>query len=222
MCTVHAVWQNDCARITWQILGPVLDSLRKACYKAVLVHSLGLVQPIVELAGLAPLASWILAWPCSLIISQGLLVWCVLRQCKERKIISIDFQLEPAVCMFDKFHFQSVTSIPKCRVMFSESKNICQLTSTFFLKILPQCHMSSSTCYFNFECVNWQVVIFFTSHTTLSNSKLCMSIDVHFYFMQVFACQMSKPCKNFVKDACKEPTLDPNVNNFISNPTCCH
>ena len=33
----------------------------------------------------------------------------------------------------------------------------------------------------------------------MSKFKLCVSIDVHFLFVQVFACQMSKTSKNFVK-----------------------
>ena len=33
----------------------------------------------------------------------------------------------------------------------------------------------------------------------VSISRLCMSIDVHFVFVQVFACQKRETCKNFVK-----------------------
>ena len=33
----------------------------------------------------------------------------------------------------------------------------------------------------------------------MSKFKLCMSSDVHFIFVQVFACQMPKTCINFVK-----------------------
>ena len=34
----------------------------------------------------------------------------------------------------------------------------------------------------------------------MSNSILCMSIDVYFFEVQVFVCQMLKTCKIFVKD----------------------
>jgi hypothetical protein len=34
----------------------------------------------------------------------------------------------------------------------------------------------------------------------MSKFKLCMSIDVHFMFEQVIACQISKTCKIFIKN----------------------
>ena len=43
------------------------------------------------------------------------------------------------------------------------------------------------------------MVFFFTNHSYVSKSILCVSIDVHFIFVQIFACQMSKTYKNFVK-----------------------
>ena len=41
--------------------------------------------------------------------------------------------------------------------------------------------------------------IFLHESHYMSNSTSCISNDMHFIFMQVFACQMSKTCKNFVK-----------------------
>ena len=36
----------------------------------------------------------------------------------------------------------------------------------------------------------------------MSNSKFCVIIEVHPFFVQVLVCQMSKTCKNFVKNTC--------------------
>ena len=64
-------------------------------------------------------------------------------------------------------------------------------------------------CHLNVTCLGIHVIsiskcqlacgFFFHKSHYMSHSKLCMSIDVHFIFVQVSACQMSKACKNFVK-----------------------
>ena len=50
-------------------------------------------------------------------------------------------------------------------------------------------------------------VDYFTKY--IGPPKSCASIDVQFIFVQVFACQMSKTCKNFVKNT---HCLGPHVN----------
>ena len=95
------------------------------------------------------------------------------------------------VCMFDKFH---LTFNFKSKV--SCDKNECQLTSTFLLK-----------CHFNVTCPVVCVIskcqltygFFLDKSHYMSKFELCVSIDVHFIFVQVFTCQMPKTCKNFVK-----------------------
>ena len=48
-------------------------------------------------------------------------------------------------------------------------------------------------------------VFFLHKSKYVSISKLCVSIDVHSYLVQIFACQKKKTCKNFVKHIhCKE------------------
>ena len=70
---------------------------------------------------------------------------------------------------------------------------VCPLTSTFFSKRSPQCHMSSSI-YVSFQFLKCQLTCCFFLHKShyMSKSKMCMSIDVKFIFVQVFACQNVK------------------------------
>jgi hypothetical protein len=118
--------------------------------------------------------------------------------------------------------------------MIFSKKNECQLTSTFSSKISPQYHMPGRTCQFNFQGVNWHVVLFFTSHTTCQILNCaCKLINVH--FMQILSyqmfflfflfwdrrptqpppkwiknkktCQLSKTCKSFVKKLHANPHL---------------
>jgi hypothetical protein len=93
-----------------------------------------------------------------------------------------------SMCMFDIFHLTFNFKSKVARDVF-KNKNECQLTSTFSSKMSPQCHMPSNTCGF----------LLHKSHY-MSKSKLCMSIDMHFNFVPVFVCQISKTCKNFVKN----------------------
>jgi hypothetical protein len=41
----------------------------------------------------------------------------------------------------------------------------------------------------------------------MSNSKLCVAIDMHLVFVQVLACQMLKTCKSLVKKLHANPQL---------------
>ena len=53
-----------------------------------------------------------------------------------------------AVCMFGNFYLTfNFKSKVSCDVF--KNKNECRLTSTFFSKILSQCHMPNSTCHCN-------------------------------------------------------------------------
>ena len=70
-----------------------------------------------------------------------------------------------SVCMFDKFHLMFNFKSKVSHDIF-KNKNECHLTSTSSSKMLPQCHMPSSTCHFNLQSVNWCVVSSFTSHST--------------------------------------------------------
>ena len=63
-------------------------------------------------------------------------------------------------------------------MIFSKTKMNVIWHLQFLLKSSPHCHMSHTTHHFNLERVNWHVV--FPSH--ISNSKSCISINVHFYF----------------------------------------
>ena len=89
-------------------------------------------------------------------------------------------------------------SNPNCHMMFSKTQNECQLTSTFSSTMSPQCHMLGA-CVIQFLNVNWGVVFFLHESHYMSNSTLCVLNDVHFKIVQVFVCQMSKTCKNFVR-----------------------
>jgi hypothetical protein len=79
------------------------------------------------------------------------------------------------------------------------SPGLMGMASTFFLK-----------CHFNVTCLIVCVIFkflkcqltygfFFDKSHYMSKFKLCVSMDVHFYFVQVFARQKPKTCKNFVK-----------------------
>ena len=103
-----------------------------------------------------------------------------------------------SMCMFDNFQLTCNFKSKVSRDVF-KYKNECQSTSTF----LPKCHL-------NVICLVVRVISvckvlidawFFFLHKShyMSISKLCMSIDMHFIFVRVFACQISKTCKNFVK-----------------------
>ena len=102
------------------------------------------------------------------------------------------------MCMFDKFH---LTSNFKSKVPHDvfKNKSAWWLRCIVYSKLSPQCHMSSSTSHFKFWSVNWRVVFFGHKSHYMSKSKLCMSINMRFNYVQVFACQMSKTSKNFVK-----------------------
>ena len=106
------------------------------------------------------------------------------------------------MCVFDKFHLSSNFKSRVSRDVF-KNKNEYQLTSTFSFK-----------CHLNVICLIVRVisfceasidVSFFFLHKShyVSKSKLCVSIDVHFIFVRVFACQISKTCKFF----CQKHTL---------------
>jgi hypothetical protein len=99
-----------------------------------------------------------------------------------------------AVCMFDKFHFDIQLQIQSVTWRFQNTK----WRVNWHLRVLLKLHLNvacSGAVSFQFLNVNWRVVFPFTSQIL----KLCVSIDVHFIFVQVFACQVSKTCKNFVK-----------------------
>ena len=59
-------------------------------------------------------------------------------------------------------------------------------------------YMSHVQYYVSFQFPMCRLTRGFFHHKShyMSNSKLCVSIDVHFYFV----CQMSKTCKNFVRN----------------------
>jgi hypothetical protein len=100
------------------------------------------------------------------------------------------------VCMFDNFHLTFNFKSKVSHDVF-KNKNECQLISTFSSKMSPQFHMPCSTCHFNLWSVNWCVGFFLHKAHYMSKFKLCMSIDVHFMFEQVIACQISKTCNFF-------------------------
>ena len=84
-------------------------------------------------------------------------------------------------------HIQSVTW------HFPKTRNGCRLTSTFSSKMSPQCHILPSNMLFQF--LTCQLTCGFSlvkSHTT------CQILSCAYAFC---VCQMSKTCKNFVKNA---------------------
>ena len=111
-------------------------------------------------------------------------------------LICILYCLEQCVCLTN-FIWHTVLN-PKCHVMFSKIKMNINWHLPFFLK----CHFNVTRLVvrvISISKVSIDVWFFFLhkSHY-MSKSTLCVSIDVHFIFMQVFVCQMSKICKNFV------------------------
>jgi hypothetical protein len=135
-------------------------------------------------------------------------------------IASQQYHLQP-VCMFDKFHL-TFNFISKVSRDVFKNKNECQSTSTFSSKISLQCHMpSSSMCHFKFlKCQLTCGFILDKSHY-MSKSKLCVSIDVHFIFVQVFACQNAKTCNFFLVKHTLSPTstLASQLSWHFSKPT---
>jgi len=104
------------------------------------------------------------------------------------------------VCLFDNFHSMFSVNSKVSRDVF-KNKNERQLISTISTKLSPQCHMPSSMCHFNVY-VSIDVWCFFLhkSHY-MSKFRLCLSVDMHLIlFLRFFACQISKTCKNFVKN----------------------
>ena len=82
------------------------------------------------------------------------------------------------VCVFDKFHLTFNFRFKVSRDVF-KNNNECQLTSKFSSKISPQCHMPSNTCHFNFKICQPMCDNLLQKSHYMSNSKLCVSIDIH-------------------------------------------
>ena len=91
------------------------------------------------------------------------------------------------------------TSNPKCHVTFPKTK----MNVHWHLRFLLKCELNV-TCLvvrvISISKVSIDVCLFLHESHCMSKSKLCVSIDVQFIFLQVFTCQMSKTCKNFVKN----------------------
>jgi hypothetical protein len=93
--------------------------------------------------------------------------------------------------MFNKFHLTFNFKSKVSRDVF-KNKNECQSASTFSSKMSLQCHMSNSMCHFRFLKCQLMCGFFFDKSHYMSKYKLCVSIDMHFIFVQVFACQTQK------------------------------
>ena len=108
------------------------------------------------------------------------------------------------------------------------------------LHFLLKCHLNVTclvVCAISMSIDVWVFIFlfFYMSHYTLDSKfvGVIVSIDIHF-FVQVFVCQMSKTCKNFVKNTqcssyarvmpCAIPHNVYVLTNFIwhspSNPKC--
>ena len=104
------------------------------------------------------------------------------------------------------------TSIPKCHVTFSKTK----MNVNGHLHMLLKCHLNV-TCLVVCVISISKVLIdiwFFSSQVIhyMSKSKLCVSIDMHFIFVQVFVCQMPKTCNNSIKNThCMCPSYGPTI-----------
>ena len=99
--------------------------------------------------------------------------------------------------MFDKFHLTfSFKTKMSCVAFHLKGEKICQLTSTYSSKMSPHCHMPSRTCHiYNMSIDVW----FFSSIVALHVIFITCQL-VCFWFVQVFACQISKTCKNLSKN----------------------
>jgi len=101
------------------------------------------------------------------------------------------------VCMFDNFYFTfNLKSKVLCDVFINKMNVDCH--SQFFLR----CHLNVTcllVCVISISKVSINVWFFLHNSHYMSKSKLCVSIDVQFIYVQVFACQMSKTCNIFVK-----------------------
>jgi hypothetical protein len=90
------------------------------------------------------------------------------------------------------------TSNLKCHLTFSKTK----MNVNWHLHFLLKCHLNV-TCLIihRILILNVSIGVYFFLHKShhMSNSKLCISIHMHFLCVQVFPCQMSKTYKNFVK-----------------------
>ena len=118
------------------------------------------------------------------------------------------FHILKPVCMFDKFHLTFNFKSKVSRDVFKNEIE-CQSSSTFSSKMPLQCQMPSSMCHFKFLKFQLTYGFFLDKSHYMSKFKLCVSIDVHFIFVQVFVCQMPKTCKNFVKHIhCLKPCVD--------------
>ena len=91
------------------------------------------------------------------------------------------------------------SSNPKCHMTFSINKKwMSSDTYIFVQNFTLMFHMPSNTCHSQF--VKCQVGFFLHKSHYMSKSKVCVSIDVHFICVWVFACQILKSCKKFVKN----------------------
>ena len=91
-----------------------------------------------------------------------------------------------SVCMFDKFHLTVNFKSKVSRDVF-KNKNECQLTSTFPSKRILQCHMPSSMRRFKSLKCQLMCGFFLDKSHYMSKPKLCMSIDMYFYFCASFS-----------------------------------
>ena len=100
--------------------------------------------------------------------------------------------------MFDKFH---LTFNSKCKVScdISKIKSECYMTSPFSSKRSPQCHMPSSACHFNFWHARWCLVFFLQNSHYMSNSELCVSIDMLFVWCKFLRVKCQKLAKHLPK-----------------------
>jgi hypothetical protein len=86
------------------------------------------------------------------------------------------------------------TSNPKCHMTFSKTK----MDFNWHLHILQKYHLNVTFLVISI-CKVSSFFLLHKSHHMLK-PKMCVSIDLQFYHVQAFACQMSKSCKNFVKN----------------------
>ena len=97
----------------------------------------------------------------------------------------------PRILIDHMYHIWRSTSNTKCHVIFSKK----QKTVNWPLHFLFKCHLNI-TCLV--EHINSNLTcqlmsnFFFTSQHYLSKSKLCMSIDLQFFLVQVFHVKIQK------------------------------
>ena len=113
------------------------------------------------------------------------------------------------------------TSNSRCHVTSSNTKMNINWHLHFFSKMSFQCHMSSSTCHFNFQSDNWLVVFSFTSHTTCPNLNCACQWHTFIFCASFYVSNiknLQKLCQKYTLLGWSQPIMPKNLPDYWFGP----